>query len=149
MRGQGKGTGGNNMQVKQRSARKLQARSCRGRLGVQQGTLALSHSLFPVWHQALEKGLLSSSSSTVSPLVPPPCPVVSVFLYLPISIFLSLIFHFPNRVSATVSFPRGINSLRSLPGFFLPWSPCLPSSLPGLACSSFQLRALCSSLVNP
>lgn len=45
MRGQGKGIGGNNMQVKQRSARKLQAWSCRGRLGVQQGTLALSHSL--------------------------------------------------------------------------------------------------------
>lgn len=82
MRGQGKGTGGNNMQVKQRSARKLQARSCRGRLGVQQGTLALSHSLFPVWHQALEKGLLSSSSSTVSPLVPSP---LSCLLSLPVS----------------------------------------------------------------
>lgn len=118
MRGRGKGTGGRGTQDE-----KAQAWNRRRVFGGCIREAWLRHSsLFPAWHRAWRK----KNSFTVtnwSPLVLPSILASHIFFSYPFfypSIYLAFFFHTPNRVSAILSFPKDINSLRGLSGLCSP-----------------------------
>lgn len=112
MRGRGKGTGGRDIQNEEAQA--WNHRRCLGRCS--RAAWLRYSSLFPEWPWALEKDQLLHSSQLVSP-----CPSFCLSLHISsshthFSIPLFTWPLLPYRISAIVSFPRDINSLRGLPG---------------------------------